>query len=168
MVKAKVISDRLAKARCKEWLESVGFTDVKLAKRQNCDLVAKKAKETYYIEVKYSSKRDGDFFGTVMLTEMFQAISNKEHFMFLVCRGQPEDAGDWWFRLFGVEEFLKCCTLTTPIFLYRLSCKNRSDWKVPEFTNKSAIASDKLIQEMWQDFLRWKSKYQESGEEGSN
>src|SRR3989339_851724 len=115
MAKAKVVSDRPAKAKCKEWLELQGFTDIKPARNQSCDLVARKSDKNYFIEIKYSSKEEGNFFGTVMLTEMFQAISNRENYMFLVCRGQGENIDDWFFKLFNVKEFIKCCTLTTPI-----------------------------------------------------
>jgi len=73
----KTISDLLSKKECKVWLESQGFTDVKPAKNENCDLIAKNDNKIYYIEVKYSSKEKGEFFGTVMLTEMYKAITNK-------------------------------------------------------------------------------------------
>ena len=68
MAKTKVVSDRLAKVKCSEWLEKVGFTDIKPARNQSCDLVARKSDKTYFIEIKYSSKEGGVFFGTVMLT----------------------------------------------------------------------------------------------------
>src|SRR4030043_1785951 len=101
MAKAKVVSDRLAKVKCREWLEKIGFTDIKPARSQSCDLIARKSGQTYYIEIKYSSKEEGNFFGTVMLTEMFQAICNKENYLFLVCRGKGDDINDWSFRLFS-------------------------------------------------------------------
>jgi len=158
MVKAKVVSDRLAKAKCKEWLESLGFTDIKPAKNQSCDLIARKSNKTYYIEVKYSSKEEGSFFGTVMLTEMFQAICNKENYLFLVCRGKSEDIDDWSFKLFSAKDFLKCCTLTTPIFLYHLDVKGEFHLSAPKFTENTTLASEKLIKQMWKDFQKWKTK----------
>jgi len=33
MAKVKVVSDRPAKTKCKEWLEKNGFTDIKPAKK---------------------------------------------------------------------------------------------------------------------------------------
>lgn len=158
MAKAKVVSDRPAKTRCKEWLESLGFTDVKPAKNQSCDLVAKKSNGIYYVEIKYSSKEEGIFFGTVMLTEMFKAISNKENYLFLVCRGKGDDINDWSFKLFSVEDFLKCCTLTTPIFLYRLNISGRFDLSASNFTEKTTLASEELVKQMWDDFKKWKSQ----------
>ncbi|HJX12079.1 MAG TPA: hypothetical protein VJ377_00985 [Dehalococcoidales bacterium] len=165
MARAKVVSDRLAKVKCKEWLEKFGFTDIKPARNQSCDLTAKKSRKTYFIEIKYSSKDEGNFFGTVMLTEMFQAISNRENYMFLVCRGQGENIDDWFFKLFNVKEFIKCCTLTTPIFLYHLDAKVSSKLTVPKFSKHTTLASESLIKQMWKDFQQWKSTSYMSKEE---
>ena len=52
MAKTKVVSDKLAKVKCREWLEKVGFTDVKSARNQSCDLIARKANKNYFIEIK--------------------------------------------------------------------------------------------------------------------
>ena len=158
MVKPKVVSDRLAKVKCGEWLEKVGFTDIKPARNQSCDLVARESDKTYFIEIKYSSKEEGNFFGTVMLTEMFQAICNKENYLFLVCRGKSDDINDWFFKLFSVEDFIKCCTLTTPIFLYHLDVKGHFNLTVPNFSKNTTLASESLIKHMWKDFKKWKSK----------
>jgi len=166
MAKAKTVSDRLAKVKCGEWLGRVWFTDVKPARNQSCDLVAKKSDKTYYVEIKYSSKREGNFFGTVMLTEMFQAICNKENYLFLVCRGKSDDINDWFFKLFSVKDFLKCCTLTTPIFLYHLDdLEGRFNLTVPNFSKNTTLASENLIKQMWKDFQKWKARsYPSEGE----
>jgi Holliday junction resolvase-like predicted endonuclease len=158
MAKVKVVSDRLAKVKSREWLEKVGFTDIKPARNQSCDLVARKSDKTYFIEIKYSSKEEGNFFGTVMLTEMFQAICNKEIYLFLVCRGTSDDINDWFFKLFSVEDFIKCCTLTTPIFLYHLDVEGRSNLTVPNFSKNTTLASETLIKQMWKDFKKWETK----------
>jgi len=158
MAKTKVVSDRLAKVKCREWLEKVGFTDVKPARNQSCDLVAKKSNKAYFIEIKYSSKDEGNFFGTVMLTEMFQAICNKENYLFLVCRGTSDDINRWFFKLFSAEDFIKCCTLTTPIFLYHLDGKDRLNLTIPNFSENTTLASEPLIEQMWEDFKKWKSQ----------
>ncbi len=163
MARAKVVSDRPAKTKCKEWLELQGFTDVKPAKNQSCDLIARKSNQVYYLEIKYSSKEEGNFFGTVMLTEMFQAINNKENYLFLVCRGQGDNINDWSFRLFSVEDFLKCCTLTTPIFLYHLDVSGQFKLSAPKFTPNTTQASEKLVKRMWEDFRKWKSQYLKEG-----
>lgn len=158
MAQKKTISDKLAKRKCVEWLEKNGFKDVKLAKNSRCDLFGKKDGKEYFIEVKYSSKDEGIFFGTVMLTEVFQAINNKNNYLFLVCRGKDENINDWFFKLFSVDEFLKCCTLTTPIFHYHLYPVENSDLIIPNFEENTTLASDKLIKKMWEDFKKWKSK----------
>lgn len=159
MAKTKAISDILSKRKCKEWLEKKKeFTNVRPAKNESCDLMGERDGEIYYIEIKYSSKDKGGFFGTVMLTELFQAIKNKENYLFLVCRGKSEDINDWFFRLFNVQDFLKCCTLTTPIFLYHLSLDENNNLSIPNFRKTTTLASDELISEMWKDFQKWKSK----------
>ncbi len=158
MARKITISDKLAKGKCVEWLGENGFKDVKLAKNSSCDLIGKKDGRVYYIEVKYSSKEDGKFFGTVMLTEMFQAISNKNNYLFLVCRGIDENINNWFFKLFSVENFLKCCTLTTPIFHYHLYPAKNNNLTIPNFKESTMLASDKLIKKMWKDFKKWKLK----------
>lgn len=155
---ASVVSDRLAKLKCSEWLEKIGFTNIKPARNQSCDLIASKSNKTYFIEIKYSSKERGNFFGTVMLSEMFQAICNKDNYLFLVCRGRNNDINDWFFKLFVVEDFIKCCTLTTPIFLYHLDFKDNLNLTVPNFSKNTTLASRGLIEQMWEDFTKWKSK----------
>lgn len=141
-----------------EWLRGKGFNNVTSAKNSRCDLLGDKDGITYFIEVKYSSKESGKFFGTVMLTEMFQAISKKDNYLFLVCRGREEDINNWFFRLYNVDDFLKCSTLTTPIFHYHLYPDQNNNLTVPRFEKDTVIASEKLIVEMWKDFKRWKSK----------
>ena len=158
MAKIKTISDKLAKRKCAEWLERNGFNDVELAKNSSCDLIGEKDGEKYFIEVKYSSKEEGNFFGTVMLTEMFQAISNKNNYLFLVCRGKDEDINNWFFKIFNVDDFLKCCTLTTPIFHYHLYPSQNDNLTIPKFKENTKVASKKLIVEMWDDFKKWKNK----------
>src|SRR3989344_8616043 len=158
MAKTKTISDKLAKRKCAEWLEQKGFNNVELAKNSSCDLIGGKGGKKYFIEVKYSSKDDGNFFGTVMLTEMFQAINNKDNYLFLVCRGKDENINNWFFKLFNVDDFLKCCTLTTPIFHYHLYSNEDNNLAIPRFKEITMVASQKLIEEMWKDFKKWKSK----------
>lgn len=158
MAKTKTISDRLAKRKCSEWLQKNGFGNLELAKNSSCDLFGNKDSKKYFIEVKYSSKGDGKFFGTVMLTEMFQAINNKDRYLFLVCRGKDNNIDSWFFKLFGVNEFLECCTLTTPIFHYHLYPTENGDLRIPNFKENTIVASDKLTKKMWGDFKKWKIK----------
>lgn len=157
MAKLKTVSDKLPKRMCKEWLERNGFADIKPARGESCDLIGKKNDETYYIEIKYSSKIEGKFFGTVMLTELFQAVNNKENYLFLVCRGHGENIEDWFFKLFSVQNFLKLCTLTTPIFHYHLYANSNTSHTIPTFRKDTKLASEELIREMWKDFKGWKS-----------
>lgn len=158
MAKKQTISDKLAKRKCAEWLQKNGFHNVELARNSSCDLIGEKDKQKYFIEVKYSSKDSGKFFGTVMLTEVFQAIHNKNNYLFLLCRGKNKNIDSWFFRLFNVNDFLKCCTLTTPIFHYHLYPGQNNSLTIPQFRDSTLVASQKLIIEMWGDFKKWKNK----------
>lgn len=158
MAKTKTISDTLAKDKCIKWLQKNGFKDIKYAKNSSCDLFGSKDDKEYFIEVKYSSKEDGIFFGTVMLTEMFQAINNKDRYLFLVCRGKDNN-NNWFFKLFCVDEFLKCCTLTTPIFHYHLYPVKKDKLMIPNFRENTVVSSDKLVNTVWEDFRKWKTKF---------
>ena len=91
-----------------------------------------------------------------MLTEMHKAIENKSNYLFLICRGNDK-IDNWFFKLFTVEDFLKYCTLTTPIFHYRIHQTESQELSVPNFGKKSTLASEELINEMWQDFKKWKT-----------
>lgn len=162
MAKIKTISDKLAKIKCAEWLQRNGFKKVRPAKNSSCDLLGDKNGIRYFIEIKYSSKSEGKFFGTVMLTEMFQAINNPNHYLFLVCRGNSENIDEWFFRLFAVASFLKHCTLTTPIFHYHLYLDQNNNFTIPKFKETTIVASPKLIKRMWQDFIKWKLKKYEA------
>src|SRR3989344_9530111 len=114
------ISDSLAKQRCALYLRGLGYKNIARPKGQSCDLLAEKNGLTYMFEIKYSSKRSGfGFFGTVMFTELFQAVTNEDRYYFLVCRGG--NSGKWLFKLFSLEDFLRFCTLTTPIGHYRMT-----------------------------------------------
>jgi len=155
----KTVSDLPSKEKCKKWLESKGFTDVKPAKNQKCDLIARKDDKIYFIEVKYSSKEKGEFFGTVMLTEMYQAIKNKNNYLFLICRGCCDNINGWFFNLFTVENFIKYCTLTTPIFHYRIGQDEDKGLSVPKFGKRVILASECLIENMWKDFQKWKIEF---------
>src|SRR3990167_4267576 len=73
----KTVSDSLAKNQCKGYLESLGFKNLHPARGNSCDLIGYKNNKHYYFEIKYSSKSQGDFFGCVMFTELFQALSNQ-------------------------------------------------------------------------------------------
>lgn len=155
----KTVSDLLPKEKCKEWLESSGFNNVKPAKNEKCDLKAKKDGKVYFIEVKYSSKEKGGFFGTVMLTEMYQAVKNKDNYLFLICRGISDNINNWFFKLFTLEDFIKFCTLTTPIFHYRLNPTGNQGLSVPKFGKRVILASEYLIENMWKDFQKWKLEF---------
>lgn len=153
----KTVSDSIAKKRCKEFLESKGYDNIISAGRdEGCDL--KTDNDTIFFEIKYSSKPDGNFFGTVMLTELHKAVTNEDNYYFIVCRGKKEDPFEkWFFNVFNVKEFLDLCTLTTPIFHYHLRFSEKGNIIKPKHKKETVKASEKLVKKMWNEFKRWKN-----------
>jgi len=156
----KTITDKSAKRMCALYLETIGYENIMLAGRdEGYDLSAIKNSEKFFFEVKYSSKKSGKFFGTVMLTELYQATLKEENYYFIICRGNIANTNikDWFFKIFSFDEFVECCTLTTPIFHYHLylDALGRNTRKI-EFKEKTTKASRELIKIMWNDFSSWK------------
>jgi hypothetical protein len=150
----KTISDKVAKEKCIEYLKLKGYSNVQIASpKEGCDILAFNAQgEIFYFEVKYSSKKSGKFFGTVMLTELHKAICYPDNYFFILCRGNTEQSLEhWFFKIFSVKEFIGKCTLTTPIFHYHYS----ESYEI-SFKKETIIATKNLIEKMWQDFLIWK------------
>jgi hypothetical protein len=154
------VSDTNAKLKCMEYLRTVGYVDSRVAKKnENCDIITFKNQQKFFFEVKYSSKESGEkFFGTVMLTELWYSIQNKDNYRFIVCRGNAINLNEWFFRIFEVDEFMKLCTLTTPIFHYHLNFDSNENIILPNFKSTTIKAEEQLIETMWSEFQNWKTK----------
>ena len=153
----KTVSDRTAKARCREYLESQGYDRVGPGEHNDSDLLAWRGDRKCFFEVKYSSKASGRFFGTVMLTELYAAVIHPNDYFFIVCRGRNEaPAAEWFFQVFTAAEFIKYCSLTTPIFHYQMDFDAAGLLREPHRGAKSVPASVELTQRMWSDFCTWK------------
>lgn len=159
MAKKITISDTNSKYKCIEYLGQFGYKNLRIAGRNdNCDLIGYKNNIKYYFEVKFSSKKLGKFFGCVMLTEIYFALKNKPNYRFIVCRGESNDIKKWFFKIFTVDEFIKLCTLTTPIFHYHIYFDNNHEVNIPNFEKKTVIANENLVIKMWDEFQKWKNK----------
>jgi hypothetical protein len=152
----KSISDTLAKSQCGKYLARLGYENLQPAVGRDCDLIGYKNGSLYYFEIKYSSKIGGDFFGCVMFTQLFRAVSNKERYFFVVCRGDKENLDNWFYKIFTVEEFLGFCTLTTPICHYRMVLDGRGGVKKANIGKKSVVATEEMILDIWKKFRQWK------------
>jgi hypothetical protein len=153
----KTVSDSLAKQQCKKYLENLGFSQISSAKGNSCDLLGYKEDILYMFEVKYSTRIEGsEFFGTVMFTELFQAVNNKENYYFLVCRGLEDNLENWFYQLFSVREFLEYCTLTTPIGHYRLKFDENGIPKKAKIGEKGVAISEEMILDIWKKYREWK------------
>ena len=157
MAKVKGNSDVNAKEACMKYLEKQGYSNLKVVSK-NCDIKGEKDGQTYSFEVKSSSRNKNDVFGgTVMLTELYEAIKNKDYYRFIVCRGKSEH-GNWSFECFKVDEFMQYCALTTPILRYAFHPNSK---KQPKFREDTIKANDELIQDMWNDFKKWQGIVEE-------
>lgn len=162
----KSVSDTSAKKMCVLYLNSLEYKDVKTAGRdEGYDIYARKDSKNYFFEVKYSSKKSGKFFGTVMLTELYKATKNEHDFYFIVCRGDESntDINSWFFKILPFAEFLEHCTLTTPIFHYHLYLNEHGEsTRNIKYAENTIKASKELILKMWKEFRAWKNDGEES------
>lgn len=162
---AKSNSDSLAKEKTIEYLEKKGYVDLKIVK-ENCDIIGKdKNGKTFYFEVKSSSRNKNEAYGgTVMLTELYAGINNKDCYKFIVCKGKGEDYNKWDFKEFTVDEFMEFCALTTPLLRYAYHPKPKEQPKFRKITRK---ADEELVEEMWKDFEKWKESAEEKAKNDS-
>lgn len=153
----RTVSDSIAKQQCAKYLANLGYSDITTAKGNSCDLLGYKNKNLYMFEIKYSSKESGsEFFGTVMFTELFQAIENKKSYHFLVCRGDDKNLDNWFYKIFSVGDFLSFCTLTTPIGHYRIRF-NENSQPQKQSTGKNGVKiTEEMILDIWKKYREWK------------
>ena len=147
-------SDKLAKEMCIRHLEGKEYTNLNIVK-QGCDIEGEKDGEKYFFEVKSSTKNKKEpFRGTVMLTELEKAISDKEHYRFIICKGKGNSIDKYSFEFFDVDEFIDLCVLTTPITKYDYDPKK-------EITRREGTRSidEELIKNMCKSFNEWKTKH---------
>ena len=150
-------SDKNAKNKCIEHLKENGYEDCTIVKT-GCDIECTKGGKKYFIEVKSSSKNKKEAYsGTVMLTELYKAVTDKECYKFLVCKGRG-NSDNWEFKMFDVDEFIEYCSLTTPILHYAYHSKSK---KQPKFRKDTIKASEDLIRSMNESFEGWEKKYKE-------
>jgi hypothetical protein len=151
------VSDSVAKKQCKKYLEELGYSNITSAKGNSCDLLAYKDGSLKLFEVKYSSREDGsEFFGTVMFTELFQAVNNESDYFFLVCRGNENDLDHWFYKIFSVKDFLEFCTLTTPIGHYRIRFNENKEIQKINVGTRGVKITKEMILDIWKKYKEWK------------
>lgn len=151
------VSDSIAKKQCKKYLEKLGYKDITSAKGKSCDLLAYKNGDLKLFEIKYSTRKDGsEFFGTVMFTELFEAINNEKDYYFIICRGNENNLENWFYKIFSVKEFLKFCTLTTPIGHYRIRFDRNKETLEANVGIKGVKITKTMILDIWKKYREWK------------
>ena len=96
-------SDVKAKEAYIKFLRSQGFDEAHVTARP-ADITARKNGETYYFEIKKTSK-EKLYFGAATLTEWAEAVENSEHYKFVVAKERNET--DFDFIEYTPEELLE-------------------------------------------------------------
>ncbi len=100
-------SDVDAKEAFKKELIKEGF-DNPIVKAEPSDIVATKNGETWYFEIKMTSKTD-KYFGAATLTEWEQAFKTPDRYLFVVAQKQTD--GVYNFRKYTPLEFMQFSTI---------------------------------------------------------
>lgn len=100
-------SDVKAKAAFVKHLQDNGFEAAVVSKP--ADIVATKDGETWYFEIKMT-KRTDVYFGAATLTEWKQAVTDPDHFRFVVAKTNEEES-EFEFLEYTPEEFMKFSTI---------------------------------------------------------
>lgn len=100
-------SDVKAKAAFVKHLLDNGFEAAVVSKP--ADIVATKDGETWYFEIKMT-KRTDVYFGAATLTEWKQAVTDPDHFRFVVAKTNEEES-EFEFLEYTPEEFMKFSTI---------------------------------------------------------
>lgn len=136
-------SDTLAKEAYIEELLSQGF-DTAVVKAEPADIVATKNGETWYFEIKMTSRTD-TYFGAATLTEWEQAFKTPDRFFFVVAIKKSDDKFE--FRKFTPLEFMKSSTI--PPFKVYFNLDLKGDKKKTQRNNKKpaiALSEDNFNQ----------------------
>ena len=100
-------TDVKAKAAFVKHLQDNGFEAAVVSKP--ADIVATKDGETWYFEIKMT-KRTDVYFGAATLTEWKQAVTDPDHFRFVVAKTNEEES-EFEFLEYTPEEFMKFSTI---------------------------------------------------------
>ena len=108
-------SDVDAKEAYSEYLKTQGYKNIKII-ASPADISATKDNETFYFEIKKTS-RDDVYFGAATLTEWGEALRNKQKYLFVVAKSLENN--QWEFIEYTPDEFIKYSTIPPfKIFFY--------------------------------------------------
>ena len=121
-------SDTLAKKAYIEELRKQGFEPK--VKAEPADIVATKNGETWYFEIKMTS-RTGTYFGAATLTEWEQAFKTPDRYFFVVAIKKDDDKFE--FRQYTPLEFMQSSTI--PPFKVYFNLDLKGDKKTKRNSN---------------------------------
>lgn len=114
-------SDKSAKEQFANYLESKGYTDVKITSSP-CDIIAKYNGEERFFELKVTSRKDV-YFGAASETEWAKAFNDPDKFKFVVVKRKENgeyDFGSWY----SPEEFIKYSKIPPFKVYFNINLKN--------------------------------------------
>lgn len=127
-------NDIMAKNAYINELLSNGF-DTAVVKAEPADIVATKDGETWYFEIKMTSRTD-TYFGAATLTEWEQAFKTPDRYFFVVAIKKDDDTFE--FKKYTPHEFIKNSTIPPFKIYFNLDLKGNK--KTKRNKKKPAIA----------------------------
>ncbi len=134
-------SDVTAKAEFVKLLENRGFQAQVVSKP--ADIVATKDGQTWYFEIKMTKRQDV-YFGAATLTEWKQAVTDPDHFRFVVAKTN-DDESEFEFLEYTPDEFMAFSTVPPFKVYFNIDFKGnvRKTKKATKLTRENlAIMSD--------------------------
>ena len=113
-------SDVKAKSEFIKVLESRGYAAKVVS--TPADIIATKDGQTWYFEIKMTKRRDA-YFGAATLTEWKQALSDPEHFRFVVAKTNDEES-EFVFIEFTPDEFMGYSTVPPFKIFFSIDLEN--------------------------------------------
>lgn len=140
-------SDVLAKKAYVEFLRGKGFTAEIAA--APADIVANKDGETWYFEIKMTTKKRGEaYFGAATITEWRQALKTPNCFRFVIAYAGAAE-GEFEFKEYTPAEFMDYSTV--PPFKIYFNIPNERKKKQPK-NKKSALTANSMVLERLDEF----------------
>ena len=133
--------ERIVKEWYRDQLLNKGFESAEITKAP-ADITAKKDGETWWFEIKYTTKKDR-YYGGSTETEWEQAFADPEHYRFVIIKTDKAAKNIKVFREYEPKDFLEFCkvppfivTFTIPFVSKRTNKKKTEEVKSIDFSKE--------------------------------
>lgn len=140
-------SDVAAKEAYLAILRDRGF-DAKI-QASPADIIATKAGETWYFEIKSTSQTD-KYFGAATLTEWEQALKTPDRYFFVVAKMSAN--GTFEFQEYTPQEFMTFSTIPPFKIFFNIDFRNKSKKQTKQNKRKAIHLSPEKFHQMLQLF----------------